>query len=270
VTTLFIVATVLVLYFTFAIFQISMASVCLGMGGCIEEVKVGMGSVICEFTVREIKYKLGLFPTGGYTKIWNRNEEDSFQRDGTPFEELSIISRMAIFLAGPISSLCIGLIFLVTAQSLQFSEVVRDRESDYTIRPSAVPQLSIRAQSATTGSQASLVLGNFMEHWWRLFAMQSLQGWGGVLGMIATCGGAGAISTGAWFTCLGAIIFSLGLFNLLPIPSLSGGRILLLAWEAYRGKLSVQALTYLFYVGMIPLTILWVRVIYADYLWFSK
>lgn len=273
-TALFVLATILTLLITIAISQTSSAFLGVLLGTRVQEVSVGFGPSIWYCTIRGIRFNLGLIPFGGYTRFLNEDTDDGESQDlledEVPFQKLPIISRVGIILSGPLVFLGIGFLFLALAQSLPDSEVVIASNSAFPIEPRAVPDLSVKPQQATTASQITLLFSTILKFFWLAISMQSLQGWGGLLGLTATCGGAGAVSTGAWFTCLGVIIFGFGVINLFPIPVYNGGHLLLLAWEGLRGEMPERGRIILMYAGLALTLVLIARVVYADFLWLTS
>lgn len=279
VTFLFVVATILILLISFALSQLSVGCMGAALGGIVEEVSVGAGPTLWFCTVRGIKLKFGAIPIGGYTRFLNQEAlqkgetEEGIpvsREEGIPFEELPIGSRFITIGLGPLSFLCIGVIFFAIAQTLPHSDVVVSSQSNFPIRPTAVPGLSVIPRHADAISQAQLVLNTSLEFFWRVITLQSLQGWGGILGMIVTCSGAGVLATGAWYSCMGAVIFGFGLINLLPLPGYSGGNLLFLLCEALGKKPSERTFTIGVYASLIFFVILAGRIVYADIMWLGQ
>jgi len=192
------------------------------------------------------------------------------QSSGLSFEKLPSLSRAFIILAGPVVTIVIGMTLLSLAQTLPDSLMVTSGDAGASkIIPSAIPDLSVHPQSATTESQVRLLFHTVFTYFWLIISMQSLSGWGGLVGFLATCGGTGGVSTGAWFSFLGVVIVGMGILNLLPFPMFIGGQLLLLLWEARFGRVQERTRTALALVGFIIHIVVLARVVQADLLWIN-
>jgi regulator of sigma E protease len=87
----------------------------------------------------------------------------------------------------------------------------------------------------------------------------------GPLGIAQLSGGAAEVGWAALFTLMAMISLNLGLLNLLPIPVLDGGHILIMAMEGVSGRdFSMRVKERMLLAGFVVLMVLMVTVIYND------
>ena len=65
----------------------------------------------------------------------------------------------------------------------------------------------------------------------RTCTLRSLSGWGGVIAYFYTTGVAGTASAHGWLSLVGAMLITLGIGNLLPVPCLNGWKALEFLYE---------------------------------------
>ncbi len=184
-----------------------MAQLLIGrlLGASPKRVSLGFGPTIFRQTFRSVQYRLAIVPLGGYTEFVM---EDDLKADNagdrpTPLESLPFASRALVTLVGPLTNLTIGLVLLAAATYMPRGKVVVDETAPFRIHPSGVPNLRLANEPATVESQEKLFNGTFVTFSIKLFTFQSLKGWSGTIGWLATCAAAGAASPGAWLTCFG-------------------------------------------------------------------
>ena len=87
----------------------------------------------------------------------------------------------------------------------------------------------------------------------------------GPVGMAQLSGGAAEVGLGALFSLMSMISLNLGLLNLLPIPVLDGGHILIMAMEGVaRRDFSIRVKERMLLAGFVVLMLLMVTVLYND------
>ena len=282
VLALWIVATILTFSVMIVFCQSAFAIVGRQLGATVETIGIGWGPMIARRTYGAIEFKLHFLPFGGYTKFFGDeigvgalvdvedrlDEFDHASREPpVPFNQLPVISRAAVILSGPVTSLLFGLGLTGAAMLLPDSEVVVDRAAQIPIAPTAVPELGIIGRPASFESQNALFRETFVEFWHRLVTFQSLSGWGGFLGALVTCAVAGITSLGAWISCIGVLCVGFAFFNLLPLPSLNGGELLLLAAESVFGRPSDRLLARVAHYGIFASLLLMAVILFLDAQW---
>lgn len=134
---------------------------------------------------------------------------------------------------------------------------------------------------ATEKSVSSAITGGFKETWSMLQVMfefiqmifrggVSTKDLSGPIGVIYTIGEAAKYGVSNLLYLMGFISVNLGVFNLLPIPALDGGRIIFLIIEVLRGKpIDPEKEGYVHFVGFILLMLLMIIVTYTDFTRFN-
>lgn len=174
----------------------------------VNEFAIGFGPTIWKKQGKETKYALRLFPLGGFVSMEGEDEHSDIEGS---FSKASILKRIAIVSAGAIVNIIFAIIvFFIIASILQ-------KNMYYGL--------------LSTGN----FLGSIVESLKMLFT-----GNVGVNDMMGPVGLSTVVSSTQgildFFYILSVISLSLGVTNLLPIPALDGGKILILIIEAIRKK----------------------------------
>ena len=175
----------------------------------VKEFAIGFGKIIWQKQGNETKYTLRLIPLGGFCSMEGEDEESD---DDRAFSKASVWKRMAIVLAGPIVNIAFGLVvyyILVASIGIQFANPAGKATGEFII--------------AILDSVKTLFTGE-----------ASVDQMVGIVGIseivVKTTGIANYINL------MALISISLGITNLLPIPALDGGKILILIIEIIRRK----------------------------------
>ncbi len=165
----------------------------------VDEFSIGFGPQIYKKQGKETQYTVRAIPLGGFIKMEGENEESESKR---AFSKASISKRIAIVVAGAVVNIVFGLIVYAFLFGMQET------------------------------FQFIIALGNSIK--------QLVTGHVGVDQMVGPVGIGSIISQTNGFNefliLLSVISVSLGVTNLLPIPALDGGKLLILIIEAIRRK----------------------------------
>ena len=194
----------------------------------VNEFSIGFGKKIWDKQGKETKYSLRLIPLGGYVRMEGDDEESNDER---AFNKVSIPKRIAIIVAGAAVNIIFGLI--IYAIMFGFKETW-----NYIV-----------------------LLGESVK--------QLLTGQVGIDNMVGPVGIGEIISKASglrnFMVLLSAISISLGVTNLLPIPALDGGKLLILIIEAIRRKpMKQETEMYIQLAGFAFLITLSIVVMYQD------
>lgn len=174
----------------------------------VNQFAIGFGPEIISKQKGETKYSLRVIPLGGFVSM--EGEEEASDQKGA-FNKASIPKRIAIVAAGAIVNIIFGLIIYFILVSIIYGS------------------LEI-ACKATIGFSGALVDSVKM-----LFTGQvgadDLTGPVGISELVSKTSG-----VKEYLYIMSVISVSLGITNLLPIPALDGGKILLLIIEGVRRK----------------------------------
>lgn len=174
----------------------------------VKEFSIGFGKQIWTKQGKETKYSLRLIPLGGFCNMLG--EEEDINEEGS-FSSSPVWKRFLIVIAGAAVNIIFGLlIFFILAS------IVNNSLSDGLI---------------VTGRYISLLFQGLVSLFTGGTGVAEVMGPVGIADMV--------VQTGSLFEfvyLLAVISISLGITNLLPIPGLDGGKLLLLIIEAIRGK----------------------------------
>ena len=186
----------------------------------VNEFAIGFGKVIWQKQGKETKYSLRMIPLGGFCSM--EGEEEASDSEGS-FSKASVWKRIAIVVAGAAVNIIFGIIVyfvLVSTVGLQFADPTKDTFLN-----------RIYYGSQRTGA----FIGSIFESIKMLFT-------GGVKTdqMVGIVGISEVVVQTSkivdYIYLLAVISVSLGVTNLLPIPALDGGKILILLIEIIRRK----------------------------------
>lgn len=194
----------------------------------VNEFSIGFGKQLWKKQGKETMYSIRTIPLGGFVRMEGEDQESDDER---AFSKVSIPKRLAIVLAGPIVNIVLGiLIYAIMFGTNGVVELI----------------------SALLESVKMLVTGKI--------GLKSMVGPVGVGTILSQTSG-----IGDFFIMLTLISVSLGITNLLPVPILDGGRIVLLLIEAVRRKpLRKETEAYIQMIGFVLLMGLSFIVMYQD------
>ena len=193
----------------------------------VNEFAIGFGPTLVSRTKGETKYALHAIPLGGYVSM--EGEEEHSDAEGS-FSNAGALKKIAIVLAGGTVNILFGLLV-------------------YFILVVAVGNPIIIAGKATLGLVTTMFAG-LKELFTGQVDVNQMMGIVGISDVVVKTSGI------ADFTYIMAIIsLSLGFTNLLPLPPLDGGKVVIYLMEAIRRKpikeeleLKIQTLGFAFII----------------------
>ena len=186
----------------------------------VNEFAIGFGKTIWQKQRKETKYAIRMIPLGGFVSM--EGEVESSDVEGS-FSKASVWKRMAIVVAGATVNILFGIIvyfILMSTVGIQFVDPVKDTFLN-------------RMYYGALGTWEFILM---------LFESIKVLFTGGLSAdqMVGIVGISEVVATTAGFVnyiyLLAVISISLGITNLLPIPALDGGKILILLIEVIRRK----------------------------------
>ena len=186
----------------------------------VNEFAIGFGKVIWQKQGKETKYSIRMIPLGGFCSM--EGEEEASDSEGS-FSKASVWKRIAIVVAGAAVNIIFGIIvyfILVSTVGLQFADPTKD---------------TFLNRINYGGQRTGAFIGSIFESIKMLFT-------GGVKTdqMVGIVGISEVVVQTSklvdYIYLLSVISVSLGVTNLLPIPALDGGKILVLLIEIIRRK----------------------------------
>ena len=174
----------------------------------VNEFAIGFGPTIWKKQGKETKYAIRLIPLGGFVSMEGEDEESEHQNS---FSKASIPKRIAIVAAGAIVNIIFGIVTYFILIAVAYKNIGIAFEACIEFITSIFESLKM------------LFTGNV-----------------GVKDLTGPIGISQVVSNTTTFTnyiyIISVISVSLGVTNLLPVPALDGGKILILIIEAIRRK----------------------------------
>ena len=174
----------------------------------VNEFALGFGPTIWKKQTKETKYAIRLIPLGGFVSM--EGEEELSDKDGS-FSKASIPKRIAIVAAGAIVNIVFGLLVYFILVLAVYGDI----------------NLALQATGGLILSLGESIKMIFTGQ----VGVNDLSGPVGISGVVVQ-----TTNFVNYMYILAVISVSLGVTNLLPIPALDGGKILILLIEAIRRK----------------------------------
>lgn len=220
-------------------------------GILVDSFSIGFGPSLFKKNVHGVTYQLSLLPIGGYVRMPETLSEDRSM--GIPFHLASIRKKLCVLAAGSIANLLTGFIVMTV--------------------------ISIQAQIRMGGS-LFLALKQTSHFFWEtirvsaagiaqlLFSTSvSWKDVSGPLGVSRVLSDGLQTSPLYFFLIFAVISINIGVFNLVPIPALDGGRILFVGIERFmKEKFTIQIQEKLHGAGMFTLLLLVLAITIKDIL----
>ena len=186
----------------------------------VKEFAIGFGKVIWQKQGKETKYSLRLIPLGGFCSMEGEDEESDAEDS---FSKASVWKRMAIVLAGAIVNILFGILvyfILISTVGIQFQNPAKD---------TILNRLYYGA--IYTGEFIGAIFESVKMLFSGGFSTNQMVGIVGISEVVVN-------TTGLlnYLQLLSVVSISLGITNLLPIPALDGGKIIILLIEIIRRR----------------------------------
>ena len=186
----------------------------------VKEFAIGFGKIIWQKQGNETKYTLRLIPLGGFCSMEGEDEESD---DDRAFSKASVWKRMAIVFAGATVNIIFGILVyfvLISSVGIQFLDPARDTFFN---------RMYYGAKG--TGEFIATIFDSIKTLITGGIKTDQMVGIVGISEVVVKTNG--IIN---YLYLLAVISVSLGVTNLLPIPALDGGKILILLIEVIRRK----------------------------------
>lgn len=215
----------------------------------VNEFSIGFGKAIWKKQGKETLYLLRMIPLGGYVQMEGESEASE---DSRAFTNVSIPKRIAIVSAGAIVNILFGILayfLLVSTVGLQFADPAKDTILN-----------RIHYAGINTGEFILSIFDSVKSLFTSGISVDQMTGPVGISQIVVQ-----ATGLANYIYVLAVISVSLGVTNLLPIPALDGGKIVLLIVEAIRRKkITVETEAKITLVGFSLLIALSLYVTYHD------
>ena len=217
----------------------------------VNEFAIGFGKVIWQKQGKETKYSLRLIPLGGFCNM--EGEDEQSDAEGS-FSKSSVWRRMAIVVAGATVNILFGILvyfILVSTVGIQFLDPAKD---------TILNRIYYGAKG--TGEFIATIFDSMKMLFSGGLQTDQMVGIVGISEVVVQTNG--IIN---YLHLLAVISVSLGVTNLLPIPALDGGKILILLIEVIRRKpMKLETEAKIQLIGLSILMALTIFVTYNDIL----
>ena len=217
----------------------------------VNEFAIGFGKIIWQKQGKETKYSIRLIPLGGFCSMEGETEESD---EKGSFSKASVWKRMAIVVAGAAVNILFGILvyfILVTTVGIQFIDPAKDTFFN-----------RIYYGAKGTGAFIATIFDSMKTLITGGIKTDQMVGIVGISEVVVQTNG--IIN---YLHLLAVISVSLGVTNLLPIPALDGGKILILLIEAIRRKpMKLETEAKIQLLGFSILMVLTIFVTYNDIL----
>lgn len=186
----------------------------------VREFSIGFGKVIWQKQGKETKYSIRIMPLGGFCDMEGEAEESDAEGS---FSKASVWKRMAIVVAGATVNIVFGIIvyfILISTVGLQFADPARD---------TVLNRIYYGAKG--TGEFILSIFDSIKMLFTGGLVTDQMVGIVGISDIVVKTSG-----IANYIYLLAVISVSLGVTNLLPIPALDGGKLLILLIEVVRRK----------------------------------
>lgn len=186
----------------------------------VREFSIGFGKVIWQKQGKETKYSIRIMPLGGFCDMEGEAEESDAEGS---FSKASVWKRMAIVVAGATVNIVFGIIvyfILISTVGLQFADPARD---------TVLNRIYYGAKG--TGEFILSIFDSIKMLFTGDLVTDQMVGIVGISDIVVKTSG-----IANYIYLLAVISVSLGVTNLLPIPALDGGKLLILLIEVFRRK----------------------------------
>lgn len=180
----------------------------------VNQFAIGFGPAIWKRQGKETEYALRIIPLGGFVSMEGEEEASG---DSRSFSKASIPKRIAIVAAGAMVNIIFAIIvYFILATSCVNAETMPDR---------------IAKGGQMTGEFVVAIADSVKQLFTGKVGVDQMTGIVGISEVVSKTNG-----IKEFIYMLAVISISLGVTNLLPIPALDGGKILILLIEAIRRK----------------------------------
>ncbi len=186
----------------------------------VNEFAIGFGKIIWQKQGKETKYSIRLIPLGGFCSMEGETEESD---ENGSFSKASVWRRMAIVVAGAAVNIIFGILvyfILISTVGIQFVDPTKDTFFN-----------RIYYGAKGTGEFVATIFYSIKTLITGGIQADQMVGIVGISEVVVQTNG--IIN---YLHLLAVISVSLGVTNLLPIPALDGGKILILLIEVIRRK----------------------------------
>ncbi len=232
----------------------------------VEEFGLGYPPRFLGFKRNGIIYSLNIIPFGAITKI---KEGDKENPEKDSFWGQNTLRKILILLAGSISNIFFAFLIFVLLFNVGFPKEVLPFKifGEETLKYSFF--LSIYKSIVFMGVVLKETILGIYHSFADLFLRGDIRNFVGPVGLVAVTNRAFKMGIKEGLYLVGLISYVLGIFNLLPIPALDGGRICFILIEKIRKKpISQNAENLINNIAFVLLMILLVMVTIKDFNFF--
>lgn len=243
------------------------------VGATVEDLCVGVGPELFTLPIGRFRCRVKSLPLSGFTKFHGTDfhGEEAFAEglpsDPAAYDMLPGWRRLLILLSGPLVYAVFGTILIGIPVVLQAPTVCVSDQGQL-IEPSCIPQLRITEVPVTFERQQALFNVLFVEYL-RGRHFLPRQTWAGPFGYWLTTAAVARQSLPGFLSIIGVLAWAACVFNLLPIPVLNGGHIVMLLIRPVF-RISERRLNVIHALGLACLLGWFVLLVLSDVVWFFR
>ena len=224
----------------------------------VDVFSVGFGPKLCAFRFGGTEYRVSAIPFGGYVKMAGTSPRGESTASG--FDSKSRWQRFLILLAGPVMNIAFALALAIVGLWVGIEVPAHTGTGTVIYRPEPVDAILLGGR-AIAGSSAEILttIGGLLTG---EIAPSHLIG---PVGLAQIAGESSQLGWRAMLAAMAFISLNLGLCNLLPIPILDGGHMLMLLVEGVaRRNVPFRARKALLGAGAAAMLLLLMTTFYYD------
>jgi membrane-associated protease RseP (regulator of RpoE activity) len=249
-----------------AIHALATAGLARVVGLPVVAIQIGLGPHLLRWRWGGADFCISPIPLGAAVSFENSiaiAPETDIDQPTLPPAKMLLLS-----LVGSTFVLACGLLLLAAPIWLGENQwVVREGEAP-SVSPCAMPELVVSETKATWDGQFRLISDTAGAFFVRLVTYQDLDGWGAIVGFLATAVSMAHHSLASWLSAIGILFITFGLAQLLPAPPWNGFQFLQAIYGLATGKLfPFKVRLALTYVGVIFAFLVSLRMLAADVRW---
>lgn len=219
----------------------------------VSEFSIGFGPSIFSKEFKNIKYKIGIFPLGGYVKM----PENPLVKgsNGVVFKKAKNKDKLMSIMAGPAFNIISGYILMCLFLLLTFNEHIIEVSGAFDF---------VLTSLQVFGKSILLILKSFIDLFTGSYRISDMTGPIGITNIISQ---QAKNSLSSYVFVMSIISINIGIFNLLSFPALDGSRALFIIIESFsKKKISIKNQERIHLIGFVLLLGLITIVSFNDFL----
>lgn len=237
------------------------------LGIAVSQINVGIGPALLQRKWAGVSIRVAAIPISASISMNDPHADaPAAEESNLPPGELLVLSMI-----GPLLHVIVGLALLSLCVALNDKQWVVHAGQDASASPCAVPGLVITEEPATWSGQMQLLRDTAGDFFWRVATFDSMDGWGALIGILATAVAMAEFGLPSWGVAMGVLFLVVGVVNFMPLPPMNGFHVVHGAWQLVFGRpITFKLRVNLVFVGFVVYLAILVRFVLIDYHWISS